>query len=141
MTRGAETATVTISRRAVVLVREIAAANGITPRQYLEALLHLRRVLPQSAGVMGGGHPIRPPDVPSRGLPRRHVVLTERMAAIAAILAPHQQAATVVSYNSQDRRRRPLAGVLGAQPVGEPPDRPRASGAALRGGVGEADQR
>jgi hypothetical protein len=40
MTRKAETATVTISKRAVALVREIAAANSITPRQYLEALLH-----------------------------------------------------------------------------------------------------
>ena len=40
MTRKAETATIAFSTRAVVLVREIAAANGITPRQYLEALLH-----------------------------------------------------------------------------------------------------
>jgi hypothetical protein len=40
MTRTADTATVTISRRAVLLVREIAAAEGCTPRQYLEALLH-----------------------------------------------------------------------------------------------------
>jgi hypothetical protein len=35
-----ETATVTISKRAAALVREIAAADGCTPRQYLEALLH-----------------------------------------------------------------------------------------------------
>jgi hypothetical protein len=40
MTRKAETGTVTLNRRAVVLVREIAAAEGCTPRQYLEALLH-----------------------------------------------------------------------------------------------------
>jgi hypothetical protein len=40
MTKKAETATVTISRRAAMLVREIAAAEGCTPRQYLEALLH-----------------------------------------------------------------------------------------------------
>jgi hypothetical protein len=40
MTKKTETATVTISRHAVALAREIAAANGITPRQYLEALLH-----------------------------------------------------------------------------------------------------
>jgi hypothetical protein len=40
MTRKAETATVTIGKRAVALVREIAAAEGCTPRQYLEALLH-----------------------------------------------------------------------------------------------------
>jgi hypothetical protein len=40
MTRNPDTATVTISKRAVALVREIAAANGITQRQYLEALLH-----------------------------------------------------------------------------------------------------
>jgi hypothetical protein len=40
MTGKAETATITVSRRAVALVREIAAAEGCTPRQYLEALLH-----------------------------------------------------------------------------------------------------
>ena len=40
MTRRAETATVTISKRAALLVREIAAAEDCTARQYLEALLH-----------------------------------------------------------------------------------------------------
>jgi hypothetical protein len=40
MTRKAETATVTINKRAVEFVREIAAVEGCTPRQYLEALLH-----------------------------------------------------------------------------------------------------
>jgi hypothetical protein len=40
MTKKPETATVTISGRAAVLAREIAAAEGCTPRQYLEALLH-----------------------------------------------------------------------------------------------------
>jgi hypothetical protein len=40
MTKRRDTATVTISKRAVELVREIAAANGITPRAYLESLLH-----------------------------------------------------------------------------------------------------
>ena len=40
MTKKPETATITISRRAATLVREIAAAEGCTPRQYLEALLH-----------------------------------------------------------------------------------------------------
>jgi hypothetical protein len=40
MTSNAETASIRISKRAVVLVREIAAAEGCTPRQYLEALLH-----------------------------------------------------------------------------------------------------
>ena len=40
MTKKAETSTITISRRAVSLVREIAASEGCTPRQYLEALLH-----------------------------------------------------------------------------------------------------
>jgi hypothetical protein len=36
----AETASIRISKRAAALVREIAAANGITSRQYLETLLH-----------------------------------------------------------------------------------------------------
>jgi hypothetical protein len=40
MTRTADTATITINKRAVALVREIAAAEGCTPRQYVEALLH-----------------------------------------------------------------------------------------------------
>ena len=40
MTKKAETATITISKRAATLVREIAAAEGCTPRQYVEALLH-----------------------------------------------------------------------------------------------------
>jgi hypothetical protein len=40
MTRKGDTATVAISKRAVALLREIAAAEGCTPRQYLEALLH-----------------------------------------------------------------------------------------------------
>jgi hypothetical protein len=40
MTRNPDTATITVSKRAVALVREIADANEITPRQYLEALLH-----------------------------------------------------------------------------------------------------
>jgi hypothetical protein len=40
MTKRAETASVRISKRAVALVREIATAEGCTPRQYLEALLH-----------------------------------------------------------------------------------------------------
>lgn len=40
MTSEAETASIRINRRAVELVREIAAAEGCTPRQYLEALLH-----------------------------------------------------------------------------------------------------
>ena len=40
MTQKAETASIRISKRAVALVREIAAAQGCTARQYLEALLH-----------------------------------------------------------------------------------------------------
>ena len=40
MTKKAETSTITVSKRAVALVREIAASEGCTPRQYLEALLH-----------------------------------------------------------------------------------------------------
>ncbi|HEY1247297.1 MAG TPA: hypothetical protein VGF29_20945 [Hyphomicrobiaceae bacterium] len=36
----AETASIRISKRAAALVREIAADNGITSRQYLETLLH-----------------------------------------------------------------------------------------------------
>jgi hypothetical protein len=40
MIRTPDTATITVSKRAVDLVREIAAAHGITPRKYLEALLH-----------------------------------------------------------------------------------------------------
>jgi hypothetical protein len=40
MTKKAETATIRISKRAAELMREIAAAEGCTPRQYLEALLH-----------------------------------------------------------------------------------------------------
>lgn len=45
----AETATIRVSKRAGELFREIATANGITPRQYLEALLHY-----------GGSHHNRP---------------------------------------------------------------------------------
>jgi hypothetical protein len=40
MTKKAETATIRISKRAAELMREIAAAEACTPRQYLEALLH-----------------------------------------------------------------------------------------------------
>ena len=40
MTRKAETASVRINERAAELLREIATAEGCTPRQYLEALLH-----------------------------------------------------------------------------------------------------
>jgi hypothetical protein len=39
MTKTTETTSVRIHKRAVALVREI-AAEGCTPRQYLEALLH-----------------------------------------------------------------------------------------------------
>jgi hypothetical protein len=35
-----ETSVVRINRNAARLLREIAATNGVTPRQYLEALLH-----------------------------------------------------------------------------------------------------
>jgi hypothetical protein len=40
VTRKAGTTTITVSKGAAELVREIAAAEGCTPRQYLEALLH-----------------------------------------------------------------------------------------------------
>jgi hypothetical protein len=36
----AELEAVTVSKRAAEVLREIAAAQGCTPRQYLEALLH-----------------------------------------------------------------------------------------------------
>jgi hypothetical protein len=40
MTKKTPTGSVTINKRAVELVREIPTAEGCTPRQYLEALLH-----------------------------------------------------------------------------------------------------
>jgi hypothetical protein len=39
VTRVVDTASVRINKRAVALVREIAAGEGCTPRQYVEALL------------------------------------------------------------------------------------------------------
>ena len=64
------------------------------------------------------------------------------MAAKTAILAFHQQAATVVSHNSQGRRRRPLSG-LGAAPVLGSPEtakaiRRRAAGRHRRFGTGSS---
>ena len=57
MTRKAETATVTISKRAVALVREIAAAEGCSPRRYLEALLHYGGSCHKRPGSWEACHP------------------------------------------------------------------------------------
>lgn len=40
MTNPAETTRVTISKRGAAVLNELAAAAGVTPREYLEALLH-----------------------------------------------------------------------------------------------------
>mgnify|MGYP001366468090 CR=1 FL=1 len=40
MTHSAETSRVAISKRGAALLREVAKDAGVTPREYLEALLH-----------------------------------------------------------------------------------------------------
>jgi hypothetical protein len=60
VTKKADTATLTVSRRAAELVREIAAAEGCTPRQYLEALLHYGGSCHKRPGSWEANQPFNP---------------------------------------------------------------------------------